>query len=117
MKISILQLLLIGVLLSLGCEKSDVNFKDKYDKEEHWECFELLYPISYLMPDGTTVSGNKEELGVAFKAWYEANPASKEKPVLLYPVDIKYEEGTIMTVADEPAMIAVKQECEANSEG
>ena len=41
------------------------------------------------MPDGISVSvNNKEEIKSSLKSWYDANPDSKEKPELVFPVDV-----------------------------
>ena len=87
---------------------------------EHWEeeseCFELVYPVSYLMPDGTTseIPADDEESWVEFKSWYDDNPDSNEKPSLQYPVEITYRtENGIETevINSEEAMVIAKLEC------
>jgi len=71
---------------------------DKGDKG----CFDFVYPITYVMPDRTTITGNsKEEISVAMKAWYEAHPDSKEKPLLQYPVDIVFGDKLIILNNDK----------------
>ena len=92
-----------------------------YDDWEERECFELVYPVSYLMPDGTTIeiSGDDEDGWVVIKLWYDDNPDSEERPSLQYPVDIIYEidveEGTqdvrIVTINSEDEMTSAKEEC------
>ena len=66
--------------------KDELEVKDESD--EKGKCFELVYPISYTMPDGTVISGNEEELKQAMDAWYEDHPDSNAKPELQYPVEI-----------------------------
>ena len=41
------------------------------------------------MPDGISVTvNNKEDIKSSLKSWYDANPDSKEKPELVFPVDV-----------------------------
>ena len=92
-----------------------------YDDWEERECFELVYPVSYLMPDGTTIeiSADDEESWTELKSWYDDNPNSDERPSLQYPVDIIYEidveEGTqdvnVVIINSEDEMISAKEEC------
>jgi hypothetical protein len=90
--------------------------KNKEDFQGLWcidnKCFDFVYPISYMMPDGSIITGNsEEEINQAIKTWYEANPGVKEKPVLQYPVDIIYEDGTIITINNEEEMKNAYQNC------
>ena len=68
-----------------------------YDDWEERECFELVYPVSYLMPDGTTIeiSSDDEESWTELISWYDDNPESEEKPVMQFPVVIFFDEESI----------------------
>ena len=122
MKLSIFPLLLFAVFAFSACQKDSLS-KDKktkedylkdYDKKDKDYCFELIYPVVYLMPDGTTITGDDEKaVWGSMKAWYEANPDSEGKPALQYPVDIKIKEGTIENIVNEEAMVALKEECKS----
>jgi hypothetical protein len=92
--------------------------KNKDDFMGEWciggfdKCFEFVYPISYVMPDGSVITGNSEkEIWQLIKEWYEANPDEKDKPVLQYPVDIQYKDGTIVTINDDEEMKAAYGNC------
>lgn len=75
--------------------------KDNKDSKGDKDCFDFVYPITYVMADGTAITGNnKEEINIALKAWYEAHPDSKQKPELQYPVDIVFGDKLI-TLSDE----------------
>jgi len=87
-------------------EKSDW---DRDDDKGDWKCFDLVLPVTYVMPDGSTitVSSDDEDDWVQLKAWYDANPNSEEKPALQYPVDISFEtrDGSItVTVTNDEEM-------------
>ena len=66
--------------------------KDGYEvekKSKKGHPFEFVFPISFTMPDGISVTvNNKEDLKSSLKSWYDSNPDSKEKPELVFPVDV-----------------------------
>ncbi|MFL2629157.1 MAG: hypothetical protein ACJ0NO_01295 [Flavobacteriaceae bacterium] len=67
---------------------SKKNFKDN-ERNKKSKPFEFVFPISFSMPDGISVTvNNKEEIKSSLKSWYDANPDSKEKPDLVFPVDV-----------------------------
>lgn len=125
MKLSTLNFLVLSVFfLFTACEKGgDIDQelmgddKDELgdDKgEDGKDCFDLLYPVSYTMPDGTTVTGNNEaEIDEAFKNWYEDHPDSKKEPTLQYPVEIVYpEKDTPFTINNEEEMKKAWKKCD-----
>ena len=92
----------------------------KEDCQEEWgirECFSLVYPVSYTLPDGSVmeVASNDEEGWSALKAWYENNTGYEEvMPELVYPVDIVFEaeEGeSVTTLNSEEEMELAKRDC------
>jgi len=83
---------------------------DEYDRE----CFELVLPVTFVMPDGSSITIDDEEDWVNLRSWYEANPDSEEEPALQYPVDIVYDtdEGTVtVTINNDEEMDAAEEEC------
>lgn len=77
------------------------------------ECFDFVFPVTFVMPDGSTITGNSiEEIGLAIKSWYEANPGSKERPALQYPVEITFRDGTTATITSDEGMRRFKADCE-----
>ena len=100
-------------------EEMNAAKRDCWDEDEggERECFELVLPVTFVMPDGSVVTVENEDGYTALREWYVANPDSEEEPVLQYPVDIIYynedgEEGTIVTINNEEEMEAAKAECE-----
>ena len=79
---------------------------EKKDKKPH--PFRFIFPVSYTMPDGTSVTvNNKEEIKSSLKSWYDANPDSKEKPELVFPVEVivKSKDGEeIVTISSKEEM-------------
>ena len=101
-------------------ERLKEAYKDCYGRGRDWvenkKCFSLVYPVSYLMPDGTTIeiSADDEESWAEYKSWYDDNPESDERPSLQYPVEITYrtEQGTeTQIINSEEEMISAKEEC------
>jgi len=104
------------VYFNLEGRKLDPNVKrgeksdwDRDDDKGDWKCFDLVLPVTYVMPDGSTitVSSDDEDDWVQLKAWYDANPNSEEKPTLQYPVDISFEtrDGSItVTITNDEEM-------------
>ena len=95
---------------SINSEKDMISLKKYCDDKA--ECFAIVYPLSYEMPDGVVVTGESEdEVNTAMKSWYEANSSSKEKPSLIYPVDVVLTDGSTITIDNEAEMIEMKKEC------
>ena len=93
-------------------EKNKDDFQGAWCNGGKEKCFDFVYPISYMMPDGTIITGNsEEEINQLIKDWYEAHPGEKEKPILQYPVDIKYKDGTIVTINNDEEMKAAYENC------
>ena len=83
------------------------------DDDKDKECFELVFPVTYIMPDGSTitVTSDGEDGWAELRAWYEANPDAEEEPTLQYPVDILYADGTTQTINNDEEMRAAEEEC------
>ena len=88
-----------------------------HDAWSHRECFFLVYPVTYTMPDGSTmeVTSDDEEGWSLLKNWYEENTGYEEiMPELNYPVDIVFEteEGeNAVTINSEEEMELAKRDC------
>ncbi len=87
------------------------------DKDGKERCFELIYPVTYIMPNETeiTINGKDDTEGWSeIKAWYEAHPDVIQKPVLQFPVDIKLKNGTIVTINNREEMRRAKRRCKGD---
>ena len=130
MKLSILSFFVLSLFVFSSCQKGDGIKDDKWKETKDWDgkdkdgdekgskCFELVYPVTYNMPDGSTATGdNEEEVWTAIKAWFKDHPDSAGKPSLQYPVEVLWEDGTNETIADEEAMILAKKDCDDDKDG
>jgi len=80
--------------------------------DEERECFELILPVTYTMPDGSSITIETEEDWMLLRNWYEENPGYDEEPVLQYPVDILWFDGNIQTINNEEEMLLAIASCE-----
>tara|TARA_B100001109_G_scaffold185353_1_gene152141 strand:+ start:632 stop:1804 length:1173 start_codon:yes stop_codon:yes gene_type:complete len=82
------------------------------DEKEDWECFTLEFPVSFNMPDGSlvTVESDDEESWAEIKAWYETNRDSEEKPTMQFPVEILFDEESLV-IENQEEMRSAYQEC------
>ena len=95
----------------------------KRDCREEWEegeddgrdCFEMVLPITFVMPDGSSLTVSEEEDWLNVRLWYEENGDVEEEPSYQFPVDILYEteNGNTMTVTinSQEEMEAAEEEC------
>ena len=92
--------------LIAGCGNSDK------DGKKWTQCFKLVYPVTYIMPDDTEITIENREDRAAIKSWYEANPDSKERLTLQYPVNIILKDGTTLTISNDEEMKRLKAGCD-----
>ena len=85
------------------------SYKD--DDKKDWGCFRFVYPIIYIMSDGSTISMEDKDDWVELKSWYESNPELTDRPTLEYPVDITYQDGTTKTINNDEEMRSAKENC------
>lgn len=100
-----------GQELRVGKNYDDKAFDGEKDVLADWNCFQLVYPITYNMPDGSEIIIADRADRVLIRNWYIEHPDYQEKPTLVYPVDIVYPDGTILTINDVEEMRAAKAEC------
>jgi hypothetical protein len=83
----------------------------KDDDKKDWVCFSLVYPITYIMPDGSTILMEDKKDWIALKTWHKSNPDIKERPTLQYPIDITYLDGTTRTIISDVEMQSAREDC------
>ena len=104
-------------ILDINSEEELIELKkkcsdrlDEYDDAR--KCIQLVYPLVYLMPDGTRIkAGSAEELRKLIKNWYNDHPDVLARPVLQYPIEIIFfgREGII--IKDEETLRKYKRRC------
>ena len=111
----------LTVIFKGDLEKTIPSEKEMYSLKEYCDgkefskkddCFEIVYPIEYEMPDGSVIQGkNEDEANANMKSWYKMHPDSKEKPNLVYPVDVLLKDESTKTINNEDEMIKLKKDC------
>lgn len=106
-------------------EKSDVYFslegkqlvdKNKVRGKKRHKCFKFSFPITFFMPDNSTITlDSKEDWGLV-KQWYRANPDANERPKLIFPVDIVLKDGVVQTLLNIDELQDVKRACKENKD-
>ena len=84
---------------------------DKGDKGDRGRCFELILPVTFTMPDGSEIIIEEREDYMLIREWYTEHPDVNEKPALNFPVDIKYKDGTVVTINNEEEMKEAREDC------
>lgn len=86
------------------------NFKKNHSKGDI--CFDLVFPLNIVFPDGTTTEyADRMLLKEGVRTWKEANPDAEERPTLAFPLDITMEDGTVVTIASAEELQAQKETC------
>ena len=89
----------------------DYCFEEYYEEDYEEECFEFIYPISFVLPDGSEITINSDDDWDKIDLWYEENKDSEEEPEIVYPFDVIVE-GEIITVNGEEDLNPLKEVCD-----
>ena len=91
------------------------NFLEGDDDDEFDSlCFQFVYPITVLLPDGSNQSANSDDdLFTIVDNWYANNPDDddEEEPTLNFPVDVTLEDGTTQAVNNEEELEELFEDC------
>ena len=74
-----------------------------------------VYPITFTMPDGSTITLESEEGFSEMESWYEANDSYEQEPTFQYPIEIvlRDEEGvTTLTINNDEELEEAEENCE-----
>lgn len=77
-------------------------------------CFELVFPLTFTMPDATEITLETRDDWSLIDAWYEANPDATERPDLVFPVQIIYGNDSTVTVNNAEELRGARAVCEVN---
>jgi len=87
-----------------------VKGKDKGKRGD--KCYTTVYPLTINFPDGSAVEVADKAAAKEAKAAYKtANPDSEEKPTIAMPFDVQLKDSTIVTIASEEDLAALKETC------
>lgn len=74
-------------------------------------CFSLIFPITATLGEDTSTFEDKEAFKNAVHAYKQTAGADAERPQLVFPVTIKYEDGTQVEIASKEELLTAKEEC------
>jgi hypothetical protein len=74
-------------------------------------CFKIVFPFSVTMPDDTVITLESRADKVLIRTWYQTHPGSTEKPELIFPIEIEYQDGTVATINSTEEYVQAREEC------
>ena len=80
-------------------------------QESDMACFEFIYPISFILPDGSEITINDDEGWDEIDIWYEENKDSDEEPEIVYPFDVIFDDNEIKTINNEEDLEGLEEYC------
>ena len=86
------------------------------EEDEGYECYEYVYPITFILPDESTVeiSGEDDESGwELIRRFYEQNPNYEEEPALQFPVEVVVEGDMVLIIdTSEDWEVFIEENCD-----
>lgn len=86
------------------------------EEDEGYECYEYIYPITFILPDESTVeiSGEDDESGWGLiRRFYEQNPNYEEEPALQFPVEVVVEGDMVLVIdTSEDWEVFIEENCD-----
>jgi len=80
-------------------------------------CFALVYPVDIALPASDTITADdRETLKLTLRNWRKENRGSSERPQLVFPIEVQYEDGSIASIEDKDALLALKETCSAEAD-
>ncbi|MEQ1744915.1 MAG: hypothetical protein ABMA02_05795 [Saprospiraceae bacterium] len=81
-------------------------------------CFELVFPVSITLPNGTTVEVDSyDAIKQQLRTYFEANGGRRPRGGMrnhlnfVFPISVVSQDGDVITVEDEAALLALRAEC------
>jgi HKD family nuclease len=96
--------------------KKDIEWLEEHcyqkDSEKDYDekCFEFVYPISFILPDGSEVIINNDEDWDQIDLWYEENKDAEEEPEIIYPFDVVIDED-VKTITNKEDFQTLEDYC------
>jgi len=91
--------------------------QDRPDRPGKRKCFELVYPYSVTMPDGSLITLESDDDRALIREWHENNPDVEEHGTLNFPVDIRYPDGSVITINSQEELKEAGQACREDDRG
>ena len=79
-------------------------------------CFDFIYPIQLIAPNGQIQKANSsEQVDKAIQQWNRQHPNSIEELTIQFPIKIKFDDGIVISLEEVNALSAAIQYCESDS--
>ena len=77
-------------------------------------CFKLVFPITILFPDDTTVEvADRQELKQTIRQWKQDHPGVDERPEIVFPITVEIiETGETVTVNSREELKELRRSCQ-----
>jgi len=85
--------------------------KCKGKKGKGFKCFSLVFPVTVTIDGTDTTFEDKASLKAAIRAYKEEAGDEAERPTLVFPVTIEYDDETQVEVASQEELQALKEDC------
>ncbi len=83
----------------------------KFGKGKGFSCFDLVFPIQVDLGGEINAFEDKESLKEAVKTYKMEAGDNAERPSLVFPITIEYEDGTTASIESKEELKAAKQAC------
>ena len=106
----------------LDADSMTINVENMEQEVALWEqcygdefeiCFDVVFPVTVNLPDGTTTTADSEDaLEDIYNAWLEQHGDDTENcPEIAFPFDITLEDGITQTITNEEELDRVLENC------
>lgn len=77
-------------------------------------CFDVVFPITLLFPDGTTATAtDRQALHQLLRTWRQNNPGATTRPQITFPLTVKMtDDGSLVTLNSREELRRLKADCE-----
>jgi hypothetical protein len=80
-------------------EELKAAFQSCRGEQNDKKCFTFCFQVSFTMPDSSILTATDEEdLEAKMKAFYETYEGRKKRPLVVFPVDLIFEDSSALTV-------------------
>jgi hypothetical protein len=86
-------------------------------RKEKNRCFEYVLPISFTMPDGSTINVAEEADYDLIRDWHDANPDVEGKGTVNLPVDVVMADGSAASISTLEELEALEATCKPEKNG